>query len=85
LPLTANRPALCPCRPARCPAAAKTKLRWGLTLGGILLVCCLLMLAANAGLTYAVVSMSRETQVLSTGTLMDRSGQVVVGERAKAR
>lgn len=104
------------------PSAAKTKLKWGLIAGGVLLALCLLMLAANAGLTvsprpaatpatvaattciacrgctsfaprsqhafpllraalqYAVVKMSQETQVISSGTLMDKSGEKVVGE-----
>ncbi len=29
---------------------------------------------------YAVVKMSQETQVISSGTLMDKSGEKVVGE-----
>lgn len=33
------------------PSAAKTKLKWGLIAGGVLMALCLLMLAANAGLT----------------------------------
>lgn len=34
-----------------------------------------------AALQYAVVKMSQETQVISSGTLMDKSGEKVVGER----
>ncbi|KAL4427690.1 hypothetical protein ABPG75_001779 [Micractinium tetrahymenae] len=64
--------------------SAKTKLKWGLIAGGVLLALCLLMLAANAGLTYAVVKMSQETQVISSGTLMDKSGEKVVATASTA-
>ncbi|KAL4444636.1 hypothetical protein ABPG77_002453 [Micractinium sp. CCAP 211/92] len=64
--------------------SAKTKLKWGLIAGSVLLALCLLMLAANAGLTYAVVKMSQETQVISSGTLMDKSGEKVVATASTA-
>ena len=63
--------------------AAKKKLKWGLIIGGALLVFCLLMLAANAALTYVVVSMSKDTSVQTSGVMTDKSGSTVVGERQR--
>ncbi|EFN55397.1 expressed protein [Chlorella variabilis] len=60
-------------------ASAKHKLKWGLIIGGTLLVFCLLMLAANAALTYVVVSMSKDTSVQTSGVMTDKSGTTVVG------
>jgi hypothetical protein len=60
-------------------SAAKQKLKWGLIVGSALLVICLLMLAANAGLTYAVVRMSQETSVQSSGVMTNKDGTAVVG------
>ncbi|PSC75036.1 tRNA pseudouridine synthase mitochondrial-like [Micractinium conductrix] len=64
--------------------SAKTKLRWGLAIGGVMLVLCLAMLAANAGLTYAVVAMSKETQVESSGAMLDRATHAPVGTASTA-
>jgi hypothetical protein len=58
---------------------AKKKLRRGLIVGGALLLFCLLMLAANAALTFAVVSLSKETSVQSSGVMTTKDGSAVVG------
>ncbi|EFN55396.1 hypothetical protein CHLNCDRAFT_134501 [Chlorella variabilis] len=65
-------------------ATAKKKLKWGLIIGGALLVFCLLMLAANAALTYVVVSMSKDTSVQTSGVMTDKSGSTVVGTAVAA-
>jgi hypothetical protein len=72
--------------PAAAPAAtaAKKKLKWGLLIGGALLAFCLLMLAANAGLTYAVVAMSKETSVQTSGVMTNKDGSTVIGTAAAA-
>ena len=59
--------------------SAKQRLKWGLISGGILLVFCLLMLAANAALTYTVVRMSQETTVQSSGVMTDKAGNNIIG------
>jgi hypothetical protein len=48
--------------------------------GAGLLAFCMLMLAANACLTYSVIKMSQDTRVHSDGKLTDRTGSHVVGE-----
>jgi hypothetical protein len=60
-------------------ASAKQKLRRGLVAGSILLAFCLLMLAANAALTYAVVAMSKDTSVQAGGVMTARASGEVVG------
>ena len=70
--------ALCRSCPPRC--AAKSRLRYGLIAGGVLLAFCLLMLAANAALTYTVVKMSQETTLNESGVLVNKGGNQVVGE-----
>jgi hypothetical protein len=68
--------------PSPCPPAAKQKLRRGLVAGSILLAFCLLMLAANAALTYAVVAMSKDTSVQAGGVMTARASGEVVGASA---
>lgn len=46
----------------------------------MLLALCVVMLAANAALTFHVVRMARETRVHSSGKLTDVAGARVVGE-----
>lgn len=60
-------------------ATAKKQLKWGLIIGGVLLAFCLLMLAANAALTYVVVSMSKETSVQTSGVMTVKDSSTVVG------
>ncbi|EFN58511.1 hypothetical protein CHLNCDRAFT_140571 [Chlorella variabilis] len=64
--------------------SAKQRLKWGLISGGILLVFCLLMLAANAALTYTVVRMSQETTVQSSGVMTDKAGNNIIGTASTA-
>lgn len=67
--------------PARPPARAATwRLRLTLRAGAVLATFCLLMLAANAALTFHVVRLAGPTTLGSGGKLTDRTGSLVVGE-----
>jgi hypothetical protein len=78
-PARLPRPALPPLlHPS--PPAAKLRLRSSLMAGAALLAFCMLMLAANACLTYSVIKMSQDTRVHSNGKLTDRTGSHIVGE-----
>jgi hypothetical protein len=64
--------------------STKKKLKLGVVMGGVLVLLVLLLLGANAALTFSMVALSKDSSVQSSGVLTAKDGGGVVGTATSA-